>query len=209
MRKTSDTKSRIVTAAWKKFYEQGYENTTIDDILEEAHASKGSFYHYFAGKDSLPASLGYLFDDKYAELEQTMDPDLSPVEKLIFLNHELFLMIENTVAVDLLCRLFSSQLLSAERSLLDNNRIYYKLVRQIAIEGQQKGLFKSEYTTNDITKAYAMFERGLMYDWCISNGNYSLCQYSAQMLPAFLNALIRQPGEESVQTKEQRTESAN
>lgn len=209
MRKTSDTKSRIVTAAWKKFYEQGYENTTIDDILEEAHASKGSFYHYFAGKDSLPASLGYLFDDKYAELEQTMNPDLSPIEKLIFLNHELFLMIENTVAVDLLCRLFSSQLLSAERSLLDNNRIYYKLVRQIAIEGQQKGLFKSEYTTNDITKAYAMFERGLMYDWCISNGNYSLCQYSAQMLPAFLNALIRQPGEESAQAKEQRTGSAN
>ena len=199
MRKTSDTKSRIVTAAWKKFYEQGYENTTIDDILEEAHASKGSFYHYFDGKDSLPASLGYLFDDKYAELEQTMDPSLNPIEKLIFLNHELFLMIENTVAVDLLCRLFSSQLLSAERSLLDNNRIYYKLVRQIAIEGQQKGLFKSEYTTNDITKAYAMFERGLMYDWCISNGNYSLCQYSAQMLPAFLNALIKQPAEESMQ----------
>ena len=197
MRKTSDTKSRIVTAAWKKFYEQGYENITIDDILEEAHASKGSFYHYFTGKDSLPASLGYLFDDKYAELEQTMDPDLSPIEKLIFLNHELFLMIENTVAVDLLCRLFSSQLLSAERSLLDNNRIYYKLVRQIAIEGQQKGLFKSDYTTNDITKAYAMFERGLMYDWCVSNGNYSLCQYSAQMLPAFLNALIKQPSEDN------------
>ena len=190
MRKTSDTKSRIVSAAWKKFYEQGYENTTIEDILEEAHASKGSFYHYFTGKDSLPASLGYLFDEKYAELEQSMDPALNPVEKLIFLNHELFLMIENTVAVDLLCRLFSSQLLSAERSLLDNNRIYYKLVRQIAIEGQQKGFFRSEYTTNDIIKAYAMFERGLMYDWCISNGNYSLCQYSAQMLPAFLNALI-------------------
>ena len=192
MRKTSETNSRIVTAAWKKFYEQGYDNTTIDDILEEAHASKGSFYHYFAGKDSLPASLGYLFDEKYAELERGMDEKMGPIEKLIYLNHELFLMIENTVSVDLLSRLFSSQLISTERSLLDNNRIYYKLVRQIAIEGQSAGLFKEGYTTNDIVKAYAMFERGLMYDWCISNGNYSLCQYSAQMLPAFLNALLKQ-----------------
>ncbi len=187
MRKASDTKSRIVTAAWKLFYQQGYENTTIDDILEEAHVSRGSFYHYFESKDNLPASLGYLFDEKYEELSRTMGPDLSPIDKLIFMNQELFLMIENTVAVDLLSRLFSSQLISStERSLLDTNRTYYKLLRQVTIEGQQQGLFRPEFTTNDITHAYAMFERGLMYDWCLSNGNYSLRQYSAQLLPKFL-----------------------
>lgn len=187
MRKTSDTKSRIVSAAWKLFYEQGYDNTTIDDILEEAHASRGSFYHYFDGKDSLPASLGYLFDEKYEELAKTMSPDMDPIEKLIFMNHELFLMIENTVAVDLLSRLFSSQLVSpTDRSLLDPNRMYYKLLRQVTIEAQQKGLFRQEFTTNDITHAYAMFERGMMYDWCLSSGNYSLPQYSSQMMPKFL-----------------------
>lgn len=188
MRKTNDTKSRIVSAAWKLFYEQGYDNTTVDDIIEEAHVSKGSFYHYFVSKDSLPASLGYLFDEKYAELNETMDPEMNPIEKLIYMNHELFLMIENTVSVDLLSRLFSSQLVSnTERSLLDTNRTYYKILRQVTIEAQQKGLFRSEFTTNDITHAYAMFERGLMYDWCLSNGNYSLPQYSSQMLPKFLN----------------------
>ncbi len=187
MRKFSDTKTRLVTAAWKCFYEQGYENTTIDDILEEAHVSRGSFYHYFEGKDSLPASLSYLFDEKYEELSKTMDPDMNPVDKLIYLNQELFLMIENTVAVDLLCRLFSSQLVSSvERSLLDSNRFYYKLLRQVTVEGQNRGIFRPEYTTNDIIHAYAMMERGMMYDWCLSSGNYSLPQYSAGILPAFL-----------------------
>ena len=187
MRKLSDTKSRIVSAAWKLFYEQGYDQTTIEDILEEAHVSRGSFYHYFDGKDSLPASLGYLFDEKYEELSRIMDPKMDPVEKLIFMNKELFLMIENTVAVDLLSRLFSSQLVSAsEHSLLDTNRTYYKILRQVAIEGQQQGIFRSDFTTNDITHAYAMFERGMMYDWCLSNGNYSLPQYSAQLMPQFL-----------------------
>lgn len=187
MRKTNNTKSRIVTAAWKLFYEQGYENTTIDDIVEESCTSKGSFYHYFESKDSLPASLSYLFDEKYEELSETMDPNMSPFDKLIYMNQELFMMIENTVSVDILCRLFSSQLVSnTERSLLDSNRTYYKLLRRVAIEGQQAGIFRSEFTTNDITKAYAMFERGLMYDWCLSNGNYSLCQYARQLLPEFL-----------------------
>ena len=186
MRKTSDTKSRIVSAAWKLFYEQGYDNTTIDDILDEAHASKGSFYHYFDGKDSLPASLGYLFDEKYAELSETMDKDMNPIDKLIYMNHELFLMLENTVSVDLLSRLFSSQLIQAERSLLDNNRTYYKMLRQITIEAQQQNLFRPEFTTNDITRAYAMFERGLMYDWCLSSASYSLTHNAGQMFPAFL-----------------------
>ncbi len=186
MGKTSETKSRIVSAAWKLFYEQGYDNTTIDDILTEAHASRGSFYHYFESKDSLPASLGYLFDEKYEKLKETMPDDMDPIDKLIFMNQELFLMIENTVSVDLLSRLFSSQLISTERSLLDNNRTYYKLLRQVTIEAQQKGLFKKEFTTNDIVKAYAMFERGLMYDWCLSSGSYSLPQYSLQMLPPFI-----------------------
>ena len=61
------------------------------------------------------------------------------------------------------------------------------MLRQVIIEAQNKKLFKSDYTTNDIIHAYAMFERGLMYDWCLSSGNYSLSKYSAQMFPNFLN----------------------
>lgn len=187
-----NTKGKIVSAAWQLFYQQGYDDTTIEEIVEVSGTSKGSFYHYFEGKDALLSSLSYLFDEKYEELLEIMDPDLSPIDKLIYLNQELFLMIENTVSVDLLCRLFSSQLITkGERHLLDTNRTYYKLLRQIAIEGQQDGSFREELSINDITKAYAVFERGLMYDWCLCNGNYSLCQYSATMLPLFLKGFCK------------------
>ena len=187
-----NTKGKIVSAAWQLFYRQGYDDTTIDEIVEASGTSRGSFYHYFEGKDALLSSLSYLFDEKYEELMDTMDMSLSPIDKLIFLNQELFGMIENTVSVDLLSQLFSSQLITkGERHLLNTNRTYYKLLRQITIEGQEHGYFKESLSVNDITKAYAMFERGLMYDWCICNGDYSLCQYSATMLPLFLKGLCR------------------
>lgn len=187
-----NTKGKIVSAAWQLFYRQGYDDTTIDEIVEASGTSRGSFYHYFEGKDALLSSLSYLFDEKYEELMETMDMSLSPIDKLIFLNQELFGMIENTVSVDLLCQLFSSQLITkGERHLLNTNRTYYKLLRQITIEGQEQGYFRENLSVNDITKAYAMFERGLMYDWCICNGDYSLCQYSATMLPLFLEGLCR------------------
>ncbi len=188
----NQTKSRIVTSAWQLFYKYGYDNTTIDDIVEASNTSKGSFYHYFESKDALLGSLSVLFDEKYEEIMDTIDSSLNPLEKLVYMNKELFLMIENTVSVSLLCQLFSSQLVTrGERHLLEPDRTYYKLLRQITIEGQEQGIFREDLSINDITKAYAVFERGMMYDWCLCNGNYSLCQYSQQVLPLFLKGLCK------------------
>ena len=46
-KKPRNTKSKIIAAAWKLFYEQGYEETTLEEIILESGTSKGSFYHYF------------------------------------------------------------------------------------------------------------------------------------------------------------------
>lgn len=45
-----NTRGKIVNAAWQLFYEQGYEDTTVEEIIELSHTSKGSFYHYFDGR---------------------------------------------------------------------------------------------------------------------------------------------------------------
>ena len=73
---TRNTKGRIVAAAWKLFYEQGYEETTVEDIIFESETSKGSFYHYFDGKDALLSSLSVLFDERYEELMQQEHGDM-------------------------------------------------------------------------------------------------------------------------------------
>ena len=80
---TRNTKSRIVSAAWKLFYENGYDDTTVEEIVEESGTSKGSFYHYFSGKDALLSSLSDLFDDKYQELIPTLDPEVDSFEQLM------------------------------------------------------------------------------------------------------------------------------
>ena len=182
-----NTKGRIVSAAWKLFYEQGYENTTVEDIIFESETSKGSFYHYFEGKDALLGSLSVLFDEKYEELIDELKPETDAVEKLVFLNRELFTMIDNSVSLELLARLFSSQLVTrGEKHLLDRNRTYFKLLQQIVREGLERGELRGDMSANEIVKAYAMFERALMYDWCLSGGEYALARYAAQMMPMFL-----------------------
>ena len=184
-----NTKGRIVSAAWSLFYRQGYDNTTVEEIIAESGTSKGSFYHYFEGKDALLSSLSYLFDEKYEELMEQITPDMDSFDALMFLNRELFSMIENSVSLDLLARLYSSQLVTrGEKHLLDHNRTYYKLLRQIIQTGQQKGQLRSDITINEMVKVYALCERALIYDWCLSNGDYSIFQYSKTMMPMFFSS---------------------
>ena len=186
------TKKKIVSAAWRLFYEQGYNGTTIDDIVSESGTSKGSFYHYFSSKDDLLSSLAYLFDEKYEELEEVMTEEMSCIEKMLFLNKELFRMIDDSISIDLLKQLLSSQLITKnEKSLLDHNRTYYKLLRSIVIAGQKSGEISDRNSANDIVKAYALYERAMLYDWCLCNGEYSLSDYSSKMLPLFLNGYLR------------------
>ena len=188
--KKSNTKSRIVEAAWALFYEVGYDATTVEDIVTRSATSKGSFYHYFESKDALLGSLAYLFDAKYGELEGKIGEEDDAFEVLLFLNRELFDMIERRVDVALLSRLLSSQLLAkGDRALLDRDRLYYKLLRRIVLRGQEKGELVSDRSAGDIVKLYAMVERALLYDWCLSNGEYSLREQAARLLPEFLEGI--------------------
>ena len=41
-------------------------------------------------------------------------------------------------------------------------------------------------TEGEIVRAYALWERALMYDWCLTGGDYSLVAWTDRMTPAYL-----------------------
>ena len=77
-----NVKRRIVDAAWELFYEKGYDDTTVDDIIRLSETSKGSFYYYFSSKDSLLDTLSTILDENYAKLEDELDPEMNSFDKL-------------------------------------------------------------------------------------------------------------------------------
>ncbi len=187
MKKTKNTKGKIVDAAWKLFYEQGFENTTVEEIIIESKTSKGSFYHYFQSKEDLLGSLADLFDEKYTALSETLDWSQSRFEILLYLNRELFEMVENRIDMNLLKRMYAAQLTAkGEKQLLDYNRVYYKLLRKIMIEGQERGEITKDKTVSELVRFYAFCERAVLYDWCLYNGEYSLKAYAKNSMPSLL-----------------------
>lgn len=187
-RKRQSTKARIVKSAWNLFYKNGYEQTTVEEIIAASKTSKGTFYHYFKGKEALLNSLSYLFDEKYEELVPLIDDSMSCRDKLLYLNHELFDMIEHSIDIKLLASLYSSQLITKDKkSLSDKKRFYFQWITEIIEAGLESGEFTSSSTAAELMNIYAMYERALLYDWALFKGKYSLTEYSDRLLPHVLD----------------------
>ncbi len=51
-RKTT-TRERLITTAAELFWRQGYSQTGVNEIIQQAKATSGSFYHFFPTKEDL------------------------------------------------------------------------------------------------------------------------------------------------------------
>jgi len=183
----SSVKGRIVKAAWELFWQKGYDDTTVDDIIRLSETSKGSFYYYFESKDALLSTLATMLDEQYERLEGEMDAGMNSYDKLLFLNYEVHHFIEEKINMDLLASLYSTQLTAkGDRSLLDQNRKYYQMIAAIIEEGQRNGQIIKTKSIQEITKYYSLCERALVSDWCLNRGSYSLAAYSKEYMPVML-----------------------
>ncbi len=78
-------RNEILDVALQFVYTKGYEQMTIQDILDDLQISKGAFYHYFDSKQELLEALIERMLDKVEEqllIPIVYDPHLSALEKL-------------------------------------------------------------------------------------------------------------------------------
>ena len=78
------TKARILDAAMKLFLENGWEETTIQDIIDElGDVTRGAFYHHFKSKnDIIDAVTTALFIQENPVSVVKADKQLNGLEKL-------------------------------------------------------------------------------------------------------------------------------
>ena len=70
-----ETVAKILDVSMRLFTEQGYEHTTIQDIVDALGMSKGAIYHHFKSKEDI---LDRINDRYYENLEWFSDPAKLP-----------------------------------------------------------------------------------------------------------------------------------
>jgi AcrR family transcriptional regulator len=74
----------FLDAAQRLIQSKGYEEMSLQDVLDELEVSKGAFYHYFSSKEALLAAVvdRIILGATAAMTPVAMDPDLPAFEKL-------------------------------------------------------------------------------------------------------------------------------
>ena len=84
MARPGNPKEKILATAARLFYEQGYNSTGINQVLEEAGVAKASLYSHFGSKEEL--GLAYLQEARtqwFAAITTMVDKKTLPAERLL------------------------------------------------------------------------------------------------------------------------------
>ena len=84
MRKGKKRKKELLNIAYNMFITKGYENTSVDEIIEEAQIAKGTYYYYFQSKEQMLEEVIDMMIDSETELaEQIIGMDIPVPQKIV------------------------------------------------------------------------------------------------------------------------------
>lgn len=84
MKKGERRKQELLKIAYKMFLSKGYENTSVDDIIEAAGIAKGTYYYYFESKEqTLEEVIDMMLDAMVEKAEMVQVQDIPVQQKLI------------------------------------------------------------------------------------------------------------------------------
>ncbi len=146
-----ERKSQIIQTALQLFAMKGYENTTVNNIIEEAGISKGGFYHHYSSKEGLLEDIVKILIGNMVTIFKEVDAckDMSALEK----TNE-YIRRVNALKSDKLVETSAlvSELYSGGKNIQLESKLYdfarehiVPIMKKIVYQGIEEGIFKTEY----------------------------------------------------------------
>jgi len=199
VKKPEVRKNEILDAARKFFFQKGYKQTTIQDIIDELGIAKGTFYYYFTSKLDL---LDKLIDRTTSEISASLRPilkmDINAIEKFnkIFQTATIVKMQKIDVLLVMLKVMFTDEntiiRVKMYRRMVEKNKVLYS---SIIKQGIKEGVFNTSYP-DDAAELLMQIGTGLNETICRmfiqeNKGPDHLIQMMASKIKLYQDAMER------------------
>lgn len=186
---------RLLAAATRLFADQGYDRTSVQEIVEAAGVTKGALYHYFGSKEDL-------LQEVYARLLRLQQERLDmyagsqePVEERLraAAADVVVTTIENLDDASIFFR--SMHQLSPEKNkqVRAERRRYHERFRALVEEGQRAGVFTRDIPA-DLVVDYHFGSVHHLSTWYRPDGPLTPQQVATHLADLLLRALTH-PGD--------------
>lgn len=161
----------LLMAARALFVSQGYRHTTVDEIAETAHLTKGAVYFYFRNKEALLAALLDRVETIVVGGMTGRIADAGPgaAQRLVaFMHGQARLGVESPEDVLLLILMsleFAGTAGPVEARIRSIYERLYKAIESIIALGKRRGEFRSDLRTREQAAIVMALHDGTFLEW--------------------------------------------
>jgi TetR/AcrR family transcriptional regulator, fatty acid metabolism regulator protein len=184
-KQANETKIRIYETAVNLMQAHGFEKITVEEICKEAGVAVGSFYYHFQSKNDILTEIFHRADEYFvAHRKEIIREKDAPTQIATFFQKYA----KYTASTDIE---FTKHLYNTNNKyFLTTDREMYQLLRSVIEKGQQQQTITDAMTADEIVNYLFVSARGLVFDWCLHDGEYNLekavAKYFARLIPVFV-----------------------
>ena len=189
------TKQRIFETALKLFEKKGFDQVTVDEIVQKSNSSKGAFYNHFDSKYGIFIEKFKEIDTFYEGFIQTIPEDAPIKEKILKLFHGQMHYLEHELGKDLMRSVYTNGLIETENHYFTNtDRSVYKILTDFINSAIERGELSQKVNTGQLAMMIARCMRGNLYDWIAFGKDFDLQEESKQFMDIFMEGILKRYG---------------
>jgi len=182
---------RLLEAALGLFAENGYEGTSVQDVVAAAGVTKGAMYHYFSSKDDLLHEIyARVLRMQTERLEKVVAQELPIAERVHAAAEDVVrTTIENLESTTIFFRSLHQLDAENQRTVRRQRRRYHELFRSMVVAGQQSGAFRDDIDA-ELAVDYFFGSVHHLPMWWKPGGGFAAAEVGSSFADLFLAGIV-------------------
>lgn len=185
-----NTKAKIMLKVKTLLAKKTLDEISVNEICKQAEVSVGAFYHHFVNKSGIIVELYREIDIQF---EQEIYPAMlreEPIEAIYkYLEHQCS--IPSELGIDFVKNIYKAQIDYGSEFFLSEGRGLAHGLYLLLVRAKENSLIQENISVNQLASELLIMSRGIIYNWCISDGMTDPQAITRWMASKYLQAFMQ------------------